>query len=912
MKKTKLSITTLLFIQTLLGQGDYFMGGESTVSMDHNPHPWLVGILNDEGGDIIERLHCTGAIIAPQWIIATAQCVSEDSEPFSPEEIQVYYGTRILDEELENEDHTVAVDAIIRYPLFNGLHTGGNFALLKLSEILDEEIIEIIPLVDDVSLYSAGEAVSTSNWVPDNEYNAFPDYLWVLDMLVYEDEALQEANGDNWVGNDVNIFAGNHDASPCFENSSSPLFTYREDGSEVLIGFAIKGANTACGDDGFYLGHGIYPVFYNYLGWINMVIQEQEALEITFANIHVSGNELGGMLKVDGYYPYIPSNTDLFVPLNSDLTIHTFDEFLPEGTEDFKHHHWNDDELKFRLITQENLSEPREMIAKFIQQYPAQIGSNVPLLPVLEIRDPWYIEPDGENAGEQLDDFHHIESGEYDVFVEEEIEDDEAYYSMRIAETFNTGEIQLDFNEFVTSNVLIDNPLDNPFDVVFSIDANLAVNYTPLLHLNSGQNLVSFLAIQVDNSIGNILNENTDYVTQVIGEGIAADYIGGGSWVGSLEFIEYTGGYWVNSYSEFDMPLLGEINNFETMYHLHEGANLISYPNYIGLSIEDAMQIDMQKKLSGIIGEGVAASNLNFESGDVPVWVGSLVNFSPNRGYWFKAGEDFDLSFYPPTEFYFDEVNRIEVPELFSYHQSTNQAFYFVETAVINGEPLSSEDWIVTYSGDTPTGARQWNGNTIDVPAMGVDDSEWTTGYLEEGDTPIFTIYDASVDSVYFTIPPDDDLTWENLKFYTIQNLEAVIPDIPQNITVGKQGNHPIVTWSLNGSAQYNIWTKYTSVTEPSFWFYRASTSDSFWIDTNVTPGNWDKIYYKVTAENSYGNISLFSETVHIKGDVNHWSMPRDTDNGYIPDEYRLFPAFPNPFNPVITNMYDSGFNFGI
>ena len=68
-------------------------------------------------------------------------------------------------------------------------------------------------------------------------------------------------------------------------------------------------------------------------------------------------------------------------------------------------------------------------------------------------------------------------------------------------------------------------------------------------------------------------------------------------------------------------------------------------------------------------------------------------------------------------------------PDVYEYSQSIEQAFYFFEK--ISG--IKYGDWILSYNGDVVIGARQWEGNIIDVPAMDSDGSDFTIGYIEAG-----------------------------------------------------------------------------------------------------------------------------------------------------------------------------------
>ena len=81
--------------------------------------------------------------------------------------------------------------------------------------------------------------------------------------------------------------------------------------------------------------------------------------------------------------------------------------------------------------------------------------------------------------------------------------------------------------------------------------------------------------------------------------------------------------------AEFPEEYTGYIEEgFE--YCINEGNNLVSYPCDNAIPIAEAIP-SSETFLDAIIGEGVAAQNLN------GTWVGSLGNLQSGDGYWFQA-----------------------------------------------------------------------------------------------------------------------------------------------------------------------------------------------------------------------------------------------------------------------------------
>ena len=89
-------------------------------------------------------------------------------------------------------------------------------------------------------------------------------------------------------------------------------------------------------------------------------------------------------------------------------------------------------------------------------------------------------------------------------------------------------------------------------------------------------------------------------------------------------------------------------------------------------------------------------------------------------------------------------------PPQFNFNQSTIQAFYFIKKATILGDNITKDDWIAAFNDTICVGSRKWNGQYTDIPAMGSDNSTYSAGYLTDGETPMFQIYDKSENLVYF------------------------------------------------------------------------------------------------------------------------------------------------------------------
>jgi len=290
------------------------------------------------------------------------------------------------------------------------------------------------------------------------------------------------------------------------------------------------------------------------------------------------------------------------------------------------------------------------------------------------------------------------------------------------------------------------------------------------ISLHVGANLKSFNVLAEDSSITNVMESIEGVATGVIGEGVAANY-SGSEWMGSLSEIDPNSGYWIMVSEDDVVLLMGEPTSRELAYTLHEGANLISYPFRYETVLEEALPEGIGCDISGIIGEGVAATCMNGN------WMGSLSHLEGSYGYWFKTSSDISLTFNGCDEQECASLSRqqsqtiITNPEGYEFVQSTEQAFYFLESI----ENIEMGDWILSYNDDVVIGAREWQGSIIDIPAMGNDGSDYTKGYIETGSVPSFKILRGDE-----LINLEGDIpAFENNQLYMVSSLtEAVV--LPQ------------------------------------------------------------------------------------------------------------------------------------
>jgi len=280
----------------------------------------------------------------------------------------------------------------------------------------------------------------------------------------------------------------------------------------------------------------------------------------------------------------------------------------------------------------------------------------------------------------------------------------------------------------------------------------LVTPYTDMISMNwefsNKANLISYLGIPGDSTIQTVLGPLGDMAYSIIGEGNAAIQNEDGTWMGSLQKIEPTAGYWVTIDEEepVDPPIPYSVDAFPTnpdqLYNLHIGPNLVSYVGADNAEIGEALPDDIEGYITGIISAGVAAMpNGNGE------WMGSLQNWNVLNGYWITSYiDDLEFSFVSDglvrkqySETKVDQNDNL--PDEFRYEQSTQQSFYFFDAVMVDGLDINPGEWILATNNGTVVGAREWNGEAIDVPVMGTDGNSNSSAYCALGDIPEFKLY---------------------------------------------------------------------------------------------------------------------------------------------------------------------------
>jgi hypothetical protein len=278
------------------------------------------------------------------------------------------------------------------------------------------------------------------------------------------------------------------------------------------------------------------------------------------------------------------------------------------------------------------------------------------------------------------------------------------------------------------------------------------------LELESGNNLLSFSVLPNDPTIEETLSGVDQDVVFIKGESVFAS-LEEGIWVGNIDQMEHTRGYWVNlNLTEpTELEILGRRTDPDIAYQLHAGHNLISFPCHEQVDVQDAFPSSILSDVESVSTAGMIATQINGS------WQGSLSYLSPNIGYTVTLLQDApDMQFmcpnadgsdphfygcmdtfatnYDPAATVSDKTCTYNVPTDWAASPFKSEAFYFLNDVRLDGEPLDpEEDAVGAFQGSTFLG-------------FGYTRSGWTTIAALEGDptaTVQFKVYDASEETIH-------------------------------------------------------------------------------------------------------------------------------------------------------------------
>ena len=293
--------------------------------------------------------------------------------------------------------------------------------------------------------------------------------------------------------------------------------------------------------------------------------------------------------------------------------------------------------------------------------------------------------------------------------------------------------------------------------------------------------------------------------------------------------------------------------------------------------------------------------------------------------------------------------SELPTPNLFSFNQSLNQAFYFINNIYIDNLILDSDDWLAAFNGDVCVGSKKWDtdmctNNICDIGVMGYDGSNSTEGYMLDGELPSFKIYDSS-ENIYYNAVSSENFGFENGGLFVIENIQesdyycnnnlscsgcidinacnydsdALIEDVCyylESDLLQPSNNQIIELDNLEGSVSF-LWSEIDESCSPQENYdIKIFDSNNQLLFTETTEENSIEISYSDLNINE-GEINLYSWNILIDDIISSDTFYFELDatllnvNSDQVDNFKIYQNYPNPFNPITCIEFDNlNYNF--
>lgn len=250
------SLLTALFVSLIfIGRGalaDVDVGGPGPariISGSKSPdgaYPWMVALVQNYNGRAVDEHFCGGTLIAPQWVLTAAHCVTDFSgSAVDPDFYDILLGQNRLS---SNTGQRMNVRGAVIHPNYDPRTLRFDYALLKLdSPVLYTPIEVATPFLSE--LYTAGTPAKVLGWgFMDPKLPILPDDLREASVPVVSSQTCLEANG-RFLDSATMVCAGELSSSDlrpdsCFGDSGGPLVV-SVDGRPVQIGVVSWGFECA-------------------------------------------------------------------------------------------------------------------------------------------------------------------------------------------------------------------------------------------------------------------------------------------------------------------------------------------------------------------------------------------------------------------------------------------------------------------------------------------------------------------------------------------------------------------------------------------------------------------------------------------------------------------------------------------
>ncbi|MEM9773565.1 MAG: serine protease [Chloroflexota bacterium] len=233
-------------------------------------YPWQVALVSASQSNVFFGQFCGGSLIARDWVLTAAHCLTGSSGDASPSEIDVVMGINNLSDGPTSGTQGVRRDVaqIILHPNYGTTNTeDSDIALLRLAEPVDLSCtINTIDYADnnDAALFAAGRTATITGWGT-IQWNTslYPDELREVSVPIVSNSTCQQGYGSFVTGNMICAGLASGGKDSCQGDSGGPLVV--ADGNR-FVQAGVVSWGFRCAEPNFY---GVYTRVSNYTQWIN-------------------------------------------------------------------------------------------------------------------------------------------------------------------------------------------------------------------------------------------------------------------------------------------------------------------------------------------------------------------------------------------------------------------------------------------------------------------------------------------------------------------------------------------------------------------------------------------------------------------------------------------------------------------